>query len=48
MDKGRKRALAIVAEILVARHLKTTDDLFDSRIARSRCGSVGRAHYAED
>jgi hypothetical protein len=31
MDKGRKRVLAIVAGILVARHLKTTDDLFDSR-----------------
>ncbi len=31
MDKGRKRVLAILAEILVARHLKTTDDLFDSR-----------------
>jgi hypothetical protein len=27
----RKRVPAIVAEILVARHLKTTDDLFDSR-----------------
>jgi hypothetical protein len=31
MDEGRKRVLAIVAAILVARHLKTTDDLFDSR-----------------
>ena len=31
MDDGRKRVLAIVAGILVARHLKTTDDLFDSR-----------------
>lgn len=28
MDEGRKRVLAIVAGILVARHLKTTDDLF--------------------
>jgi len=27
----RKRVLAIVAGILVARHLKTTDDLYDSR-----------------
>jgi hypothetical protein len=25
MDEGRKRVLAIVAGILVARHLKTTD-----------------------
>ena len=28
MDEGRKRALAIVAGILVARHLKTAEDLF--------------------
>jgi hypothetical protein len=26
MDEGRKRVLAIVAGILVARHLKTTED----------------------
>jgi len=31
MDEGRKRALGIIAGILVARHLKTTDDLFDSK-----------------
>ena len=31
MEEGRKRVLAIVAGILVARHLKTTDDLFNSR-----------------
>jgi hypothetical protein len=31
MDEGRKRVLAIVAGILVARHLKSADDLFDSR-----------------
>jgi hypothetical protein len=31
VDEGRKRVLAIVAGILVARHLKTTDDLFDSK-----------------
>lgn len=31
MDEGRKRVLGIVAGILVARHLNTTDDLFDSR-----------------
>jgi len=31
VDEGRKRVLAIVAGILVARHLKTTDDLLDSR-----------------
>ena len=27
MDEGRKRGLAIVAGILVARHLKTAEDL---------------------
>jgi hypothetical protein len=31
MDEGRKRVLAIVAGILVARHLKTAEDLFDNR-----------------
>jgi hypothetical protein len=31
MDEGRKRVLAIVAGILVARHLKTPEDLRDSR-----------------
>ena len=31
MDEGRKRVLAIVAGILVARHLKTADELFDSK-----------------
>lgn len=29
MDEGRKRVLAIVADILVARHRKITGDLFD-------------------
>ena len=28
MDEGRKRVLAIIAGILVARHLKTAQDLF--------------------
>jgi hypothetical protein len=31
MEEGRKRVLAIIAGILVARHLKTTEDLHDSR-----------------
>jgi hypothetical protein len=31
VDEGRKRLLAIVAGILVARHLKTADDLFDNK-----------------
>ena len=30
-DEGRKRVLGVIAGILVARHLKTTDDLFDSK-----------------
>jgi len=32
MDEGRKRVLAIVAGILVARRLKTADDLFVSLV----------------
>jgi hypothetical protein len=54
MDQGRKRVLAIVAGILVARHLKTADDLFDSKpsprteIPGRHCGAVGRADYEED
>jgi hypothetical protein len=31
VDEGRKRVLAIVAGILVASHLKTTEDLSDNR-----------------
>jgi hypothetical protein len=31
MDEGRKRVLGIMAAILVTRHLKTTEDLHDSR-----------------
>lgn len=31
MDEGRKRVLAIVAGILVARHLKSPEDLHESR-----------------
>ena len=31
MDEGRKRVLAIVAGILVARHLKNPEDLHDSK-----------------
>jgi hypothetical protein len=40
MDEGRKRVLAIVAGIFVARHLKTADDLFDCREVR-RAGGTG-------
>ena len=31
MDEGPKRVLAIVAGILVARHIKTADELFESK-----------------
>src|SRR5205814_722418 len=31
MDEGRKLVLGIIPGILVARHLKTSDDLFDTR-----------------
>ena len=31
VDEGRKRVLAIVAGILVASRLRTTEDLFDNR-----------------
>ena len=31
MEEGRKRVLGIIAGILVARHLKSTEDLQDSR-----------------
>jgi hypothetical protein len=31
MEEGRKRVLGIIAGILVARHLKTTEDLHDNR-----------------
>jgi bifunctional DNase/RNase len=31
MDEGRKRVLAIVAGIIVARHIKNSDELFDAR-----------------
>jgi len=35
MDDGRKRVLGIIAGILVARHLKTTEDTRDSPRTRS-------------
>jgi hypothetical protein len=31
MDENRKRVLGVIAGILVARHLKTADDLFETR-----------------
>jgi hypothetical protein len=31
MDEGRKRVLGIIAGILVARHIKTSEELFQTR-----------------
>ena len=31
VDEGRKRVIGIIAGILVARHLRTTEDLFDTK-----------------
>jgi hypothetical protein len=31
VDEGRKRVVGIIAGILVARHLNTPEDLFDSK-----------------
>ena len=43
MDEGRKRVLAIVAGILVASHLKTTEDLFDNKPSPRTESLVGAA-----
>jgi hypothetical protein len=43
MDEGRKRVLATVAGILVARHLKTTEDLFDTKPSPRTESLVGAA-----
>jgi hypothetical protein len=45
MDEGRKRVLAIVAGILVARHLKTTDDLFDIPITCYKGSVIARSLF---
>jgi hypothetical protein len=45
MDEGRKRVLAIVAGILVARHLKTPEDLGESRPSpRTECLIASAVH----
>jgi hypothetical protein len=47
MDEGRKRVIAIVAGILVARHLNTTDDLFDTRDSpRTRSMVIAAVQWA--
>jgi hypothetical protein len=47
MDEGRKRVRAIVAGILVARHLKTTEDLFDNRSSPRTESMVSAVQWAE-
>jgi len=54
MEEGRNRVLGIMASILVSRHLKTTEDLHDSRPSPRTESLVAsavqwaRAHHAED
>jgi hypothetical protein len=43
MDEGRKRVIGIIAGILVARHLRTTEDLFDTRSSPKTDGMVSAA-----
>jgi hypothetical protein len=43
MEEGRKRVLGITASILVSRHLKTTEDLHDSRPSPRTEALVGSA-----
>jgi hypothetical protein len=43
MDEGRKRFVGIIAGILVARHLKTTEDLFNTSDSPRTDGMVAAA-----
>jgi hypothetical protein len=43
MEEGRKRVLGIIAGILVARHLKTTEDLHENRPSPRTESLVGSA-----
>jgi len=43
MDEGRKRVIGIIAAILMARHLKTNEDLFNSRDSPRSDGMVAAA-----
>jgi hypothetical protein len=48
VDEGRKRVLGIITGILVARHLKTTGDLFESRSSpRTESLVVAAVQWAE-
>jgi hypothetical protein len=43
MEEGRKRVLGIMASILVSRHLKTAEDLHDSRPSPRTESLIGSA-----
>jgi len=48
MDEGRKRVLAIVAGNLLARHLKSAEDLFDNRASpRTEAMVAAAVQWAE-
>ena len=48
MDEGRKRVLAIAAGILVVRHLKTPEDLGESRPSpRTECLIASAVPWAD-
>jgi hypothetical protein len=48
MGESRKRVLGIIAGILVARHLKTTEDLFDTRDSpRTRSMVIAAVQWAK-
>jgi hypothetical protein len=48
MEEGRKRVIGIIAGILVARHLKTSEDLFDTRDSpRTRSMVAAAVQWAE-
>jgi hypothetical protein len=40
MDEGRKRVIAIIAGILVARHFKTPEDLFGTPTGSPRSDAM--------
>jgi hypothetical protein len=43
MDERRKRVIGIIAGILVARHMRTTEDLFNSRDSSRTDGMIAAA-----
>ena len=47
MDEGRKRVLAIVAGILVARHLKNPEDLHSNPSPRTEALVASAVQWAE-